>query len=1072
MIYHTLRCQGARRQGFVRLKQRCRTTMPAMSLREQVIVLINEANLSDTPEDQLVQAQEILLRRDRSLLGEFLEHMLDFQVSRRITGRRFTAQFAEAVVKQRSAEFLSPAAECLLNLLSDESPGVLKYAIRAAGEVFRRVLHGLCAERGAVSAATARQWTIVSRMKDAVFAKVVAGAVRSTNDGVRTQSIRFIENVVLMYSDVGPGQTEGRKRAGLSLQSVPAGHAVLNRKALREEGGRILEELIALLSAELSSSNYQVLIYVLGAVAKERVPRADSVMPHILKFCLTPPEHLKPQPRKSTDKACHLTLSSLAKTTDSVLKRWQTAVAHTLAGKTPTFPAAIDLKIGQDDELDTQEEAQPGGAGGMAQHRHRAKELLGEVGQHGMVDLVLSKFTGFPSGPPPEGASALDPRVKVITPIAAFLKSKPTDDAAFEKAAAAAEKELLQLQIEADNVAAPQHDPHKRKQMEDAEAMVAGDGPASKLARSSSTVAGVTLDVRAPILIQASAGTSVADRPKPAAQAPAAKRKRPHVATVTVDYAAIRTAAWKRLMSVQCQVGMEMAGAGHIRLSQLARLGVQQDLDGILHQLLVGHIAVDFHERQELAIEWLFHEFTAEKVDVHKGTDSTGEERVGRYEKIMLALLRAISDAPDISGSAEEAMTERLLEQCPQVTPGAVDMLKAWCEDPAKVKKGMRLLKQLILERPTIRHKTLEVLLAFTHHHEAYIREPAVRLITHTLFRVAKPETVDPADDDAVTLVPQVQSTCRKECTGTILVYANACLGSLIGETDGKHDFPALPEGGPTEDIAKQRIDLYLALCTQDPSLLQRSLDVFVASNTPTKRMISIMSVRVWATIAQNFNTAPMEKLLWTFPVPDGFPYIQAMLSKFGQGAAPPSLVSAVKKVYAERDEVKKDVRLLTPFLDAHSKDEIIEMLPHLVQLLKRQNGAKQLTNALNGLFASSPCPLPPADLLIALHSVKDEPRQVAKAIEVCLKDLGRIFNFTVLAKVLTKLVESTPLPQLFMVTFITAMRDCPKLAQQSGPAVQVLKRCVDKKIWTTPLWKGFLRCIKDYRCVRPQLEQ
>ena len=44
-----------------------------VSLREQVIVLINEANLSDTPEDQLVQAQEILLRRDRSLLGEFLE---------------------------------------------------------------------------------------------------------------------------------------------------------------------------------------------------------------------------------------------------------------------------------------------------------------------------------------------------------------------------------------------------------------------------------------------------------------------------------------------------------------------------------------------------------------------------------------------------------------------------------------------------------------------------------------------------------------------------------------------------------------------------------------------------------------------------------------------------------------------------------------------------------------------------------------------------------------------------------------------------------------------------------------
>ena len=29
-------------------------------------------------------------------------------------------------------------------------------------------------------------------------------------------------------------------------------------------------------------------------------------------------------------------------------------------------------------------------------------------------------------------------------------------------------------------------------------------------------------------------------------------------------------------------------------------------------------------------------------------------------------------------------------------------------------------------------------------------------------------------------------------------------------------------------------------------------------------------------------------------------------------------------------------------------------------------------------------------------------------------------------------------------------------------------QRCVEKKIWTTPLWKGFLRCIKDYSNLDP----
>lgn len=950
-----------------------------------------------------------------------------WQVSRRITGRRFTAQFAEAVVKQRPQEFLSRCAECLLNLLSDESPGVLKYAIRAAGEVFRRVLHTLCAERGAISPASAKLWTIVSRMKDTIFAKVAVGSVRSTNDGVRTQSIRFIENVVLMYSDVGPKQTEGRKRAGLSLQSVPLGHAVLNRKALREEGSRILEELIQLLNTELSASNYQVLIYVLGAVAKERVPRADTVMPHILQFCLTPPKHLKTQPLKSTDKACQLMLTSLAKTTDSVLARWQTAVTHTLAGKTPTFPAAIDLKTGQDDDLETEEEAKEDAAGAVAQHRHRAKELLAEVGHHGLVDLVLSKMQGFPAGPPPEGSAALDPRVKLISPLATFLKNKPEGLEAYEKAAQAVEKELLKLQVEATSAAAPQHDPRKRKQMEDAEAMVAGDGPVSKLARPSlaATVgdSGVMLETNAPMLIQAqasSAGNAAATRAKPAAQVPAAKRSRPHVNAVPVDYRAMRTAAWKRLLGIKCRVGLEMAGAAHIRLSQLARLAVQQELDGELHKLLKSYLSADFIGRQELAVEWLFHEFTAEKLDVHKraagGAGDTTEERDGRYEKILLSLLSALSDIPGISASDLEATAELLLEQCPQVTAGAVDVLKTWCEDPARVREGMSLMKMLTLERPTIRTRTLETLLGFTHHEEAYIRDPAVRLVTMTLFQgKASSDEMDIDIEGTGTderRLP-VQSKCRQECSEKIREYASASMGSLIGEKATAYQFEPLPEDGPTEEIAKQRVELYLALCTKDPSLLQRTLDVFVASNRPTKVIINSLSARMWATIGGDNES--LQQLLWTFPVPDGFPYIQAMLSKLSQGVASPSLVDAVKKVYAERAEVKKDVRLLVPFLDAHSREEIIEMLPQLVQIYKRQQGPKLLSVALNGLFNSSPCPLPPADLLIALHSLKDEPRVVALAIQVCLKDLGRIFNFNVLAKVLTKLVESTPLPQLFM---------------------------------------------------------
>ena len=42
-------------------------------------------------------------------------------------------------------------------------------------------------------------------------------------------------------------------------------------------------------------------------------------------------------------------------------------------------------------------------------------------------------------------------------------------------------------------------------------------------------------------------------------------------------------------------------------------------------------------ERQELAVEWLFHEFAAERIDLQKKATPEGEAgRNGRYNKILL----------------------------------------------------------------------------------------------------------------------------------------------------------------------------------------------------------------------------------------------------------------------------------------------------------------------------------------------------------------------------------------------------------------------------------------------------
>jgi hypothetical protein len=618
----------------------------AENVRDRLIGLINSAHTSENAEaNELPQAQEILLKRDSSLMPEFFVHMLDFQVARDNRARRFTAGFAELAVRHQPALYLLPCAECLLNLMSDDNAGVLKRAIRSSSEIFRRCLLTMCAARGTVGPMIAKQWTVVSKLKDAVLAKVASETVRSTNDGVRTQAIRFLENVVLMYSDVGPTQTAGLSRKeGQCLQSVPPGHAVLNRTTLREEGTRVLEQMIALLSTEkvnqhLTAGNFQVLVYALGTIVKERVPRAELVLPRLMDFCLTPPKHIKATLGKSMTKAINMVLGSMGKSSDSVLARWHDAIADTLMGKTPSLPPAIDLKIGLDDHLGEGDNGASSGGiiDGRAPHVRRSAQLKQQFGPNGVVDLLLQCFTNFPAQAPPATAPAQPPpgvgeggSTSTQHPLALLGErlgqaGPQSATTAVPVAVSEAESALTQLRAERARASvarssAATRDPRKRKQMEEAEAKAseAGNsdirplsGPAAKLARTGSYGAAgggargapppgvkMTLQALPPQMLKAAPSSTTAHvRPDAPAQ-PAPKKSRPAVMPTAVEFDEIRTQAWLRLLGERCLVGMEIAGATGIRRAQLARIATGQPVGAAFHKLLLGHIAADFGERQ------------------------------------------------------------------------------------------------------------------------------------------------------------------------------------------------------------------------------------------------------------------------------------------------------------------------------------------------------------------------------------------------------------------------------------------------------------------------------------------
>lgn len=173
------------------------------------------------------------------------------------------------------------------------------------------------------------------------------------------------------------------------------------------------------------------------------------------------------------------------------------------------------------------------------------------------------------------------------------------------------------------------------------------------------------------------------------------------------DSSDLTTMTLQRLLAAEGS--LTEGGASRSRTALIARFVSQQSLYGELSpdtldpvtQALVDFLLVDFKDKLELAMVWLFHERAME-----------ADKAEGRYEVCVTSLLKGLQDSLT---DKHRVLFRRVVLECPRITPAVVCLVRDFCLVPEQASVGLATLRDSIVLRPPARDSCLPVLLNYAH---------------------------------------------------------------------------------------------------------------------------------------------------------------------------------------------------------------------------------------------------------------------------------------------------------------------------------------------------------------------
>ncbi|XP_012616921.1 symplekin isoform X1 [Microcebus murinus] len=650
-----------------------------MTTSERVVDLLNQAALitNDSKITVLRQVQELIINKDPTLLDNFLDEIIAFQVDKSIEVRKFVIGFIEEACK-RDIELLLKLIANLNMLLRDENVNVVKKAILTMTQLYKVALQWMVKSR-VISELQEACWDMVSAMAGDIIL-----LLDSDNDGIRTHAIKFVEGLIVTLSPrMADSEIPRRQEHDISLDRIPRDHPYIQYTNLPP----------TLAKSQVSSVRKNLKLHLLNVLKHPASLEFQAQITTLLVDLGTPQAEIARNMPSSKDARKRPRDDS-----DSTLKKMK-----------------LEPNLGEDDE---DKDLEPGPSGtskasaqisGQSDTDITAEFLQPLLTPDNVANLVLISMVYLPEAMPasfqaiytPVESAGTEAQIKHLARLMATQMTAAGLGPGVEQTKQCKEEPKEEKVVKPESVLIKRRLPAQGQAIS-VVGSLSSMSPLEEEAPQAKRRPEPIIPVTQPRLAGAGGRKKIfrlSDVLKPLTDA---------------QVEAMKLGAVKRILRAEKAVAC--SGAAQVRIKILASLVTQFD-SGLKAEVL-SFILEDVRARLDLVFAWLYQEYNAYLAAGASGT-------LDKYEDCLIRLLSGLQEKPD----QKDGIFTKVVLEAPLITESALEVIRKYCEDESRTYLGMSTLRDLIFKRPSRQFQYLHVLLDLSSHEKDKVRSQALLFI-------------------------------------------------------------------------------------------------------------------------------------------------------------------------------------------------------------------------------------------------------------------------------------------------------------------------------------------------------